>query len=112
MKRDSAMRERIEIRVTREEKERIHKRMESMGIRSMSAYVRKMALDGYCVRLDLGAMRETVRLLSYSSKNLNQYTKLAHESGSIYGADIEDLRERLNEIYGSAKDMMAKLAKL
>ena len=106
------MRERIEIRVTREEKEKILKRMESMGIHNISSFMRKMALDGYCVRLDLSALRETVRLLSYSSKNLNQYTKLAHESGSIYGADIEDLRERLDEIYGLSKEMMARLAKL
>ena len=112
MKRDNAMRERIEIRVTREEKKKIIERMQSMGIRNVSAFMRKMALDGYCVRLDLSAMRETVRLLSYSSKNLNQYTKLAHERGSVYEADIEDLRERLDEIYGQAKEMMAKLAKL
>ena len=52
------MRERIEIRVTREEKEKIHKRMESMGIRSMSAYVRKMALDGYIIKLDTSDVRE------------------------------------------------------
>ncbi len=106
------MKERIEIRVTKEEKEKILARMRSMGIHNISAFMRKMALDGYCVKVDLSAIKELVRLLSYSSKNLNQYTKLAHEKGSIYGTDIEDLRERLDEIYGQTKEIMAKLSKL
>ncbi len=106
------MKERIEIRVTKEDKEKILVRMRSMGIHNISAFMRKMALDGYCVRVDLSAIKELVRLLSYSSKNLNQYTKLAHEKGSVYGTDIEDLRERLDEIYGQTKEIMTKLSKL
>ncbi len=106
------MKERIEIRVTKEEKEKILARMRSMGIHNISAFMRKMALDGYCVRVDLSAIKELVRLLSYSSKNLNQYTKLAHEKGSVYETDIEDLRERLDEIYGQTKEIMTKLSKL
>ena len=38
---------------SKEEVERIHERMDELGIRSMGAYLRKMALDGYCIRLDL-----------------------------------------------------------
>ena len=39
--------------VTKSDQERIHQKMAEMGIRSKSAYLRKMALDGYCVKLDL-----------------------------------------------------------
>ena len=38
---------------SKEEVERIHQKMDELGIRSMGAYLRKMALDGYCINLDL-----------------------------------------------------------
>ena len=37
---------------SKEEVERIHEKMDELGIRSMGAYLRKMALDGYCIRLE------------------------------------------------------------
>lgn len=41
------------LRITKTEKNRIYEKMYGMGIRSLSAYIRKMALDGYCLNLDL-----------------------------------------------------------
>ena len=55
----------------------------------------KMALDGYCIRLDLQDVKALVSLLRICSNNLNQYAKRANETGSIYRADIEDLQKRL-----------------
>lgn len=76
---------------SKEEVERIHEKMDELGIRSMGAYLRKMALDGYCIRLDLQDVKALVSLLRICSNNLNQYAKRANETGSIYRADIEDL---------------------
>ena len=45
--------ETIILRLSKTEKNRIYEKMLSMGIRSLSAYIRKMALDGYCLHLDL-----------------------------------------------------------
>ena len=45
----------IILRTTKAEKNRIYEKMLGMGIRSLSAYIRKMALDGYCLHLDLTA---------------------------------------------------------
>lgn len=75
---------------SKEEVERIHEKMDELGIRSMGAYLRKMALDGYCIRLDLQDVKALVSLLRICSNNLNQYAKRANETGSIYRADIED----------------------
>ena len=75
---------------SKEEVERIHEKMDELGIRSMGAYLRKMALDGYCIRLDLQDVKALVSLLRICSNNLNQYAKRANETGSIYHADIED----------------------
>ena len=77
---------------SKEEVERIHQKMDELGIRSMGAYLRKMALDGYCINLDLQDVKAMVSLLRICSNNLNQYTRRANETGSVYAADVEDLR--------------------
>lgn len=85
-------------------------KMGEMGVCGMGAYLRKMALDGYCVRLDLEDVGELVRLLRICSNNLNQYAKKANETGSIYKADIEDLQERLDELWKMEKGVLGRLA--
>ena len=86
--------------------------MEEAGIRNMSAYIRKMALDGICVKLDLTDVRQLVTLLRRCSNNMNQYAKKANETGSIYASDIEDLRIRLEEIWELARQSLARLANI
>lgn len=103
---------RLFIRVTSEERNRILDKMYGMGIRSLSAYIRKMALDGYCLHLDLKELRRMAYLLQMCSNNLNQYARCANESGQIYAADLEDLRTRLDELISIGKQILAKLADL
>ena len=102
----------LNIRVSPEDKERIRFKMEEAGILNMSAYVRKMALDGICVKLDLEAVRQLIVLLQRCSNNLNQYAKRANETGSIYAADIEDLQRRLDEIWELSRQSLARLASI
>lgn len=102
----------LHFRVTESERERIHSKMQELGVKSIGAYLRKMALDGYCVRLDLQDVRELVRLLQICSNNLNQYTKRANETRSIYGADIQDLQGRFDELLSMGKEILARLASI
>ena len=62
----------VYVRLTPSEKNRITEKMKEMGIRNISAFARKMLLDGYCVKLDLTDIRELVRLTGYAGNNLNQ----------------------------------------
>ena len=78
----------LKFRVTSQEREMIETKMAQFGTTNMAAYLRKMAIDGYVVKLDLPELRELVSLLRYSSNNLNQLTKRAHETGRIYEADL------------------------
>ena len=94
------------------ELELIKKRMEEAGIKSLGAYMRKMAIDGYTIRLDLSDMREAVRLLRIDSNNLNQYAKKANETGSIYAQDIEDLKKRQDELWNLMKEILNRLASI
>ena len=103
---------RLFIRVTDEERNRILDKMYGMGIHSLSAYIRKMALDGYCLNLDLPQLRRMAYLLQNCSNNLNQVAKRANENGKIYSADLADLRTRLDELISIGKQILTKLANL
>ena len=102
----------LHFRVSKVELERIRQKMESCGILSIGSYLRKMALDGYCIRLDLQDVKALVSLLRICSNNLNQYAKRANETGSIYHADIEDLQKRLEEIWTDMREVLVRLSSI
>ena len=104
--------ETIILRLSKTEKNRIYEKMLSMGIRSLSAYIRKMALDGYCLHLDLPPLRRMSYLLQNCSNNLNQVAKRANECGKVYAADMEDLRQRLDELIEIGRQILSRLAEL
>lgn len=102
----------LHFRVSKPELERIRNKMEASGILSIGSYLRKMALDGYCLHLDLPQLRRMAYLLQMCSNNLNQYAKVANENGQIYTADLEDLRARVDELISVSKQILAKLTEL
>lgn len=93
-----------------EEMELLNQKMKEIGVLNRSAYVRKMALDGYCINLNIPELKELISLLRYSSNNLNQYAKRANETGNIYAEDIKDMQMRQDEIWEVLKEILAKLA--
>ena len=90
----------------------IREKMQELGTHNMAAYLRKMALDGYCIRLDLGDLKKVVSLMRYASNNLNQYAKKANETGSIYLEDIQDLKIRFEQIWSELKEIHTRLASI
>ena len=99
-------------RVTPEELDRINTKRAEVGVSSMSAYLRKMAMDGYCVNLDLSEVGAVTTLLRRCSNNLNQYAKRANETGSIYQEDIRDVQARLDDIWQLQKEILKKLSEI
>lgn len=106
----SRLNEKLKFRVSPEDMERIKIKMEDAGILNMSAYIRKMALDSICVRMDLGDVRQLVILLRRCTSNLEQYAKKANETGSVYAAEIANLQNRLDEIWELTRQSIARLA--
>lgn len=100
----------INFRVTSSEYEVIQKRMKEAGITHPSAFLRKMAMDGYIVRMDMTDIKEVLRLVGINSKNLNQYAKRANETGSIYADDIDDLLIGQKEIIGLLRQVLDRLS--
>ena len=75
----------IILRLTKTEKNRIYEKMFSMGIRSLSAYIRKMALDGYCLNLDLPQLRRMAYLLQNCSNTPAGQGKLLRHDHQGHG---------------------------
>jgi len=97
---------------TEEEAALIRQRMADAGVVNLGAFIRKMAIDGYHVNLDLTDVRELVSLLRRCSNNLNQYVKRANETRSIYEADIEDLRRQYDTLWSAANGILEGLTKI
>lgn len=90
----------------------IRQKMAQFGTDNLSAYLRKMAIDGYVLQLDLPELKELVSLLRRSSNNLNQLTRRVHETGRFYDADLEDLRQGYERLWSAAGHVLSQLSKL
>jgi uncharacterized protein (UPF0128 family) len=84
----------VKFRTTPEEYELIREKSELAGIKNLSAYIRKMAIDGYIVKLELPELREMISLLRRSSGNLNQIARRVNSTNRVY-ARLTSLREPL-----------------
>ena len=103
---------RVEFVMSGQEAGLVKEHMAELGITSLSAYLRKMAVDGYIIHLDMGDIQEMIRLLRICSNNLNQYTRRANETGSVYAADVEDLRTRLDDLWNSMDKLLRGFANI
>ena len=102
----------ILIRISESELEQIRERMEEFGTTNMSAFIRKMAIDGYIVKLELPELKEMTRLLSAYGNNLNQIAKRVNSTGQIYSADIEEIRQSQEELWKAAEKIIRTLSKI
>ena len=99
-------------RVTEEELAAIEGKMEQLGILNREAYLRKMALDGYAVRLDLPELKELLSLLRRHSSNLNQLARRVNTTGRVYEADLADIAKRQEQLWESVREVLNQLASI
>lgn len=103
---------RVEFVMSEQEAALVREKMAELGISNLSAYLRKMAVDGYIIHLDMSGIQEMIRLLRICSNNLNQYARRANETGNIYAADIEDVRARLDELWEGMDKLLRGFANI
>ena len=103
---------RVEFVMSEQDAELVKGRMAELGITNLSAYLRKMAVEGYIIHLDMSDIQEMIRLLRICSNNLNQYARRANETGSIYAADVDDLRTRLDSLWDGMDKLLRGFANI
>lgn len=96
--------------VSEEERAQIQAKMDQVGTENLSAFLRKIAIDGYILKLDLPELREMISLLRRSSNNLNQIARRLNETGRFYAADMEDILQRQEQLWQAANTILTRLA--
>ena len=85
-------------KATPEENKIIQQKMKLAGIKNQSAFIRAMALNGYVLKLDLPELHDAVRLIGSLSNNVNQIARRLNEHGSIFETEIDDIKDRQEEL--------------
>ena len=98
--------------VSKEEMELIKQKMLSFGTQNLSAYLRKMAIDGYVIKLDLPELKELISLMRRNSNNLNQLTRKVHQTGHIYNNDLEYISKQQDDLWNVVNQILTILSKL
>ena len=100
----------IYVWVRPDEMEVIQGRMAEAGISNLSAYVRKMALNGYVLHVDLSDIRELVSLQRRCANNLNQVAIHVNTYGGICPDEIKALQQDYADLWGPLSDLLKKLS--
>ncbi len=99
-------------KVSPEEREMISQKMQALGTDNLRAYLRKMAVDGYAVQVDMSAVVEMVKLLRSISNNVNQIARRCNETRNLYAQDVEDLRRGYAQVWTEIRALLKKFETL
>ena len=102
----------LKIWVSKEELDMIHQKMAEFGTSNMGAFVRKMVIDGYIVKLDIPELREILHQLGPIGNNVNQMARKLNAGDSIYREDLAEVNTKLDAVYKLQRRILKKLAKI
>ena len=85
--------------VSEEERRLIDEKIKQLPVKNCGAYLRKMAIDGYIIYTDTADIKAFTKELSAIGRNINQIAKRINAGGPAYQADMDEIRERLDEIW-------------
>ena len=99
----------LNFRVTQREKELIEERMQEIGTTNREAYLRKVAIDGMLVKLEVPELKEILSLMRYTSNNINQVAHRLNETGRIYEVDVAQVQAQHEQLWNMLNSLMEKL---
>ena len=100
----------LNFRVTEQERRLIEERMQELGTTNREAYLRKIAIDGMIVKLEVQELKEIVSLMRRTSNNVNQIARRLNETGRIYEADITDVHNQQEQLWVMLNSLITKLS--
>jgi hypothetical protein len=103
---------RFSVRFSAEEYAKLKENMETAGFGTMNSYIRKMALDGYIINLDLKAIMEPVKLMRNIAGSMNQIAARINATGSIYAEDTAELTEKYGQLALSVSKIVGYISRL
>ena len=94
--------------MTEQEKQLIRHKMMQLGTKNMGAYLRKMAIDGYIIKVDYTQQKKLAAAISRAASNINQICRRINGTGRFYAEDVAELKERQIEIWSLLKETQKK----
>lgn len=98
--------------VTEDELAKINENMEKLGTSNLSAYLRKMAITGLIVQLDIPELKQIVSLMRRTSANINQMAKRINQGDTVAVQQIDGLHEQQEEIWSDVRGVLQQLSTL
>lgn len=98
----------MKVAVNESEQRMIQKKMEVIGTKNFGAYARKMLIDGYIIKVDYTEAKRLAAAVGRAASNINQICKRLNSTGRFYQADIQELKERQEEIWRLLKLSQSK----
>ena len=102
----------IYFKVSEEERNLIEQKMALAGVCNMSAYIRKMCIDGYTINLQIPELTECAKLLRYTSNNVNQIARRVNSGGRVYPNEVDEINAKLVETSGLFGNILEQLSKI
>ena len=102
----------LNFRVTEREKQLIEDRMQEIGTTNREAYLRKIAIDGMLVKLEVPELKEIVSLMRRTSNNINQIARRLNEIGRIYEVDITDVQNQQEQLWDMLNSLITKISEI
>ena len=102
----------LKVWISQEELDLLRLKLAEFGAVNQSAYIRKMIIDGYVFKLELPELKEILRLMGPTASNVNQIARKLNSDGSVYQEDIQDVQNRLDQVYEQLRTLLFKLSKL
>ena len=106
------MDEEIKFRISPKDKEKIQTKMKQANVLNMSAYIRKMAIDGMIIRLQIDEIKELLRLMRIYGNNVNQIAKAANSTGYVTKNEMEEIKEYQKNIWNILNRILKKLSEI
>ena len=98
--------------VTEEERKLIEQKMAQLPTSQIGAYLRKMAIDGYIIYVDVKNIKQYIQELQAIGKNINQIARRVNSTTNIYKEDIEEIKKNQEEIYEGIRKILTSLSKI
>lgn len=102
----------IYFKVSDKERNLIEQKMALAGVHNMSAFIRKMSIDGYVINLEIPELAEGVKLLRYISNNVNQIARQMNAGGAVYPDEVNDIcakQDETNQLFGQILEQLSRL---
>ena len=106
---DRARKREIKFRVNDEEFLIIRRKMIMARMRNREAFIRKMLIEGVIINVDTTPLEEIFYEMHMIGTNINQIAKVANTNGSVSQTELQDLKERVNEIWHILKSFQSNL---